>query len=638
MHQYAAPAAWRQTAHLPADLDPMAASPAHPQSGDELLAALVAPRRNYAHAVWLSLVIGVLILAPSAFMFEVYGRVLNSRSMSTLAWLLMAAVGIYAVLELVGLVRARVLQHAAELVSRRLTVRVFDATFSAGLRRQSGGSGLAMADLRTLCEFIHGPAVTGMLDVPAALVLLALLYLLNTWVGVLASVLALVLAVIAAVQQRLSSQPFGQAQHASAEAQLRAAGILRNAQVVASMGMGVALHRLWTRTQERFMLRLGQASEHAASAAAVTKFVSVTQGSLLLGLAVWVGMRGELLGGSGMAIVASILGGRAVAPISQVIGQWRQIGAARTAFERLAALLKVSPQEPPGMELPAPRGLLIAERVSAQAPGTGMPILRDVSLGCQAGKMVAVIGPTGSGKSTLARVLVGIWPTEGGKVRLDGADVYEWHKSQLGPHIGYLPQGVDLFDGTVAENIARFDTVDRERVQRAVDEAGIQEMVQALPQGLDTRIGDGGVQLSGGERQRFGLARALYGEPRLIVLDEPNASLDEAGERALAALLQRLKAREATLVVITHRPQLLELADFVLLMSDGKSVRFGPRDEVMAALRNANAQAMAPRGSAPPAAAQPARPAPSVSYSLGPTTTADAAAAAPGTVTPGGAG
>ncbi|MBI3154582.1 MAG: type I secretion system permease/ATPase [Burkholderiales bacterium] len=553
-----------------------------PTTGSELAGAIVGPWADYARAAGLSVAIGVLLLAPSAFMFEVYGRVLNSRSHQTLAWLLVAAVGIYAVLELLELARSRVLRRAASLVSRKLAVRVFDASFGAGLRRHPGGSGQAPADLKAVTEFVHSPALTGLLDLPAALLVLALLYAMSAWVGALATVFVLVMLGIGLLQERLSSRPFGEAQRASLEAQLRAAGILRNAQVIESMGMGSALHRLWARSQATFMLRLAQASERAGASMAATRMVSVLQGSLLLGLAVWLAVRGELAGGGGMAIVASILGGRVAAPISQVVGQWRQIGAARAAYLRLAELLRTIPADEPGMPLPAPQGLLIADQIVARAPGGEQPILNGVSLGCRAGQLVAVIGPTGCGKSTLARVLVGIWPSEGGKVRLDGADVHAWHKSQLGPYVGYLPQGVELFDGTVAENIARFDTIRPERVRRAIEDAGIEALVASLPQGLETRIGDGGVQLSGGERQRIGLARAVYGEPRLVVLDEPNASLDEAGDLALAALLQRLKARGATVVVITHRTQLLTLAELVLVMKDGRTARFGPRDEVLA--------------------------------------------------------
>lgn len=576
-------------------------------SPSELATALSQPRLHYAQAVWMSLVIGVLILAPSVYMFEVYGRVLNSRSHATLAWLLVAAVGIYAVLELMELARSRALRRASEQVARKLTPRVFTATFDAGVRRHPNGRGQAPADLRAVCDFIHSPAVTGVLDLPASMLCLVLLYAMSVWVGALATLMTLLQVVVAVLQERMSSRPYGEASRASAEAQVRAAGILRNAQVIESMGMGAALHNLWARSQARFMLGLSQASDRAGSATSATKLLSVVQGSLLLGLAVWLSLHGQLAGGPGMAIVASILGARVLAPMSQIMGQWRSIGSVRSAYARLVELLQFSPPEEAGMALPAPNGSLVAENLITTAPGTNVPILKGVTLGCRPGEMVAVIGPSGCGKSSLSRVLVGIWPSSGGKVRLDGADVYQWQKSGLGPHIGYLPQGVELFDGTVAENIARFDRVDDERVRRAIEQTGIGLLIASLPNGADTRIGDGGVQLSGGQRQRIGLARAVYGDPRLVVLDEPNSSLDEAGDTALMALLQQLKTRGATVVIITHRPQVLGLADYVMLMNEGATARFGPREEVLGALRAANernaAKANPPKAAAPTLAA-----------------------------------
>lgn len=579
----------------------------------ELSQALRQPRSHYLQAVALSLAIGLLILVPSVFMFEVYGRVLNSRNAGTLAWLLLAALGAYVVLELLELARSRVLRRASQQVTNRLMPRIFSATFDAKLQRLPGGNGQAPTDLRMLSDFMHSPAVTGMLDMPGAALCLLLLYVMSPWIGALATLMTLLLIVVGAVQERVSARPYGEANRAAAEAQMRAAGILRNAQVIRSMGMGGALHRLWLRSQARFMLGLGQASERAGSANAATKLLSVTQGSMLLGLAVWIAMQGELMGGPAMAIVASILGARVLAPIAQVVSQWRSIGGARSAYRRLDEMLRAVPAEKPGMALPAPQGLLIAEQVVASAPGASVPILKGVSLGCRPGEMVAVIGPSGCGKSTLARVLVGIWPSTAGKVRLDGADVYQWHKSQLGPHVGYLSQGVELFDGTVAENIARFETVDRELLQRAAEQAGILPLLDTLPQGLDTRIGDGGELLSGGQRQRIGLARAVYGDPQLVVLDEPNASLDEAGDQALMQLLQGLKARGATVVVITHRHQVLALAEHLMLMNEGATAKFGPRDEVLAALQPAQPRgpthAVAPQGVGMAAAAAPGAPA-----------------------------
>lgn len=588
---------------------PEVANAGPPQAADELKQALWSPGRLYLQAGWLSLVIGVLILAPSAYMFEVYGRVLNSRNAMTLAWLVVAAVGIYVVLELLELARLRILRRAAQEVSEQMSPRVLDATFDAGLKRIAGVGPQALADLRQVTDFIPSPAVTAALDLPASALCLLLLFAMSPYLGTLALLLAVGQVLIAVYQERRSSRPFGEANRASAMAQHQAAGILRNAQVVESMGMARALHKRWAGSQGKFMLGLAQASDKAGSANAATKVLTMAQSSLLLGLAAVLALQNQLNGGPGMVIVASILGGRVMAPMAQFIGQWRVIGNARSAYGRLARLLQTLPPQSPGMPLPEPKGVLTAEHLLVNAPGSSTPILRGVSLHCKPGQLLAIVGPSGGGKTTLARALVGLWPSSGGKVRLDGADVYDWHKSQLGQHVGYLAQGVELFDGTVAENIARFDKVDPQKLEQAVQDAGLTDLVAGLPNGLDTRIGDEGVLLSGGQRQRVGLARAVYGQPRLVVLDEPNASLDDAGDKALMALLQQLKAKGATVVVITHRNQVLALADNLLVLADGAVAKFGPRDEVLAALRAASEkQAGAAR---PPGGGAPANPAPS---------------------------
>lgn len=596
--------------------------PAGPVQG-ELREALGKPRRHYAQATRLSLVVGVLMLAPSWFMFEVYGRVLNSRNEATLAWLLLAAVGIYVVLELLDVARLRALARAGDEVSAALTPRVFDASFTAMLRRIPGGNAQGLSDLRTVTDFIQSSAVTAVLDLPAALLCLLLLSLMSPWLGVLALVAAAAQVAIGYFQERKSARPYGEANQAAAEAQLRAAGVFRNAQVIRAMGMEPAMHQRWTGSQRRFMLALGQASDKAGAGSAMTKFVVTTQSSLLLGLACWLALQNSLLGGPAMAIVASILGGRVLAPMAQLIGQWRAIGNARSAYTRLAALLENVPKEAPGMALPPPKGALLADNVVITPPGAPAPVIQGMSFGALPGEMLTIIGPSAAGKSTLARALIGVWPSIGGKVRLDGADVYTWHKSLLGPHVGYLPQTVELFDGTVAENIARFGSVDRAAVQAACEEVGIADFVDALPQGMDTPIGDDGANLSGGQRQRIGLARAVYGKPHLIVLDEPNSSLDDAGEKALLQLIAGLKQRGATVISITHRTSILQAADKVLLMNDGKVASFGPRDDVLGALKAANerlqnkAAPARPAGTAAPAGAaaaapgqpQPARPA-----------------------------
>ena len=573
----------------------MTPAPRAPTAQDKqpLKAAINAQRPLFRQAARLSFVVGVLMLAPSWFMFEVYGRVLDSRNLATLGWLLLLICGTYVVQELIELARSRVLFTAATAMDERLRERVFNVTFEASLRKVPGGTVQVFTDLRTLRDFIPSPAVTSAMDLPAALLCLALLYAISPWLGALAMVGAMLQVGLAYITEKRTLPQLTEAGQASIEAQNYANATLRNAQVIESMGMLGEVHRRWMLRQRRFLLRQGDASDTAGVTSTAAKLIQTMQSSLLLGAACWLSLYNNLLGGAGMMIVASILGGRVLAPMAQLVAQWRSIVGARDAYSRLSGLLeKLQPLEA-GMPLPAPKGMLSVEAVVAAAPGSTLPILKGVSFALRAGEVLMVVGPSAAGKTTLARLLMGLWPAASGKVRLDGADVHAWHKSQLGRHLGYLPQGVELFDGTVAENIARFGKVNMALVREASDRVGITEMIEQLPEGFDTRIGEEGAVLSGGQRQRLGLARAVYDSPRFVVLDEPNSSLDEAGETSLLSLLLALKAGGATVVAITHRTTLLGAADKLLVLNDGQVAAFGPRDEVLAGLKKANEQARA---------------------------------------------
>jgi ATP-binding cassette, subfamily C, bacterial exporter for protease/lipase len=563
-------------------------------------------RKLFIQAGWLSVATGLLALTPSWYMFEVYGRVLDSRNAYTLLMLSLMVLGVYVVLELLELVRARILDNAGERIEHRLRARLFDAAFDANLRRQPGGNTQVFNDLRTLREFVSGPPVTAVLDTPAAVVCLALLFAINPWLGVLALVGAGLQAVLALLTEKRTMPLLTKAMQASIQAQNYAGGALRNAQVIESMGMMRNLHARWARLQRQFLSRQAEASDYGGITSAAAKLIQMMQGSILLGAAALLMLRNDLWGGAGMMIVASILGTRVLNPLAQLVGSWRLVVNVRDAATRLELVLNRHNPAAEGMPLPAPKGLLQVENVVAGAPGNQAPILRGINFAARPGEVVAVIGPSAAGKSTLCRLLVGIWPAAAGKVRLDGADVYGWNKAELGPHIGYLPQTVELFDGTVAENVARFGDVDLEAVRAAIAAVGLTDTVEALPEGFDTRIGDEGAVLSGGQRQRLGLARAIYRNPNFLVLDEPNSSLDEAGEKGLVQLLQALKQRGATCIVITHRTTLLGAADKLLILNDGQVSAFGPRDDVLAALKKANDQARAQLEARQAAGARPA--------------------------------
>jgi ATP-binding cassette subfamily C exporter for protease/lipase len=452
-----------------------------------------------------------------------------------------------------------------------------------------------LTDLKTVRDFIASPALLAMMDVPLALLYIVVIFMINPIIGCLSIVGALLQVGLAYLTQRDTQPSLMAANSAAIAAQNYASSSLRNAQVIEAMGMHGSIHSRWMKRQREFLVRQAGASDHASAYASLSKFVQLVQSSLLIGAGCWLTIKGMFPGGAGLVIVASILGGRVLTPIVQVIGMWKHVANARDAHGRLDRLLQAVPLQESGMPLPPPTGLLAVEAVTAGAPGSAAAIIKGVSFVVPVGEVVAIIGPSASGKSTLARLMVGIWPTASGKVRLDGVDIFPWNKAELGPYIGYLPQNVELFDGTVAENIARFSEPDMTKVEAAGRAVGIHDTVLALDDGYETPIGDDGCYLSGGQRQRIALARAIYGNPRFIVLDEPNSSLDEAGEQALLHTLLALKAQGTTVMIITHRTNILAAVDRMLVLQDGQLKAYGPRDEVAAALlRGASPDARAP--------------------------------------------
>lgn len=556
----------------------------------ELKEALLALRPYFKRAFWFSIIASLLVLAPTGYMLEVYDRVVNSRSFSTLAMLTLAVVGAYIVMELLEWSRAQILHAAGIELDRRLGDRVFNAIFAANLRRLPGGNVQPMSDFRVLRDFIQSPAVTAAMEAPVALVFMVLIFAISPVLGWVAVVGAILQTFVGWMNERATQPPLVAANRSAFGAQQYADGTLRNAQVIEAMGMQRDIHKRWAEKQREFLGLQAIASDRAGGYQALTKFLQTTMGSLLLGLAAWLLLRNSLNGGSAMLIIASILGGRMLAPLVQVVTQWRSVINVRDSYGRLNQLLMAVPAPAKAMPLPPPRGLLQAEGVVATAPGSTVPILRGVAFALNPGEVLAVVGPSASGKTTLARTLVGLWPSAGGKVRLDGADVYAWDKAELGPHLGYLPQDVELFDGTIGENIARFGAVEPAKVEAAARAVGLHEFILGLPQGYDSPVGREGAMLSGGQRQRVGLARAIYGDPVLVVLDEPNSSLDEAGDAALAAAVMALKSRGTTFVVMTHRTSILPVVDKMLVLRDGQVQAFGPRDEVLAALNKAAQQ------------------------------------------------
>ena len=542
---------------------------------------------SYKKAVFYSLLIGVLSMGPTLFMLEVYDRVVNSRNVTTLMMLILLVVGSYIVMELLELVRHDFLQQVALRLDQKFRDKLFNVAFEANLRRLTGGTVQSFNDLKTLREFIPSGAVMAILDAPMALVFLLIVFVVSPWLGVLALIGAMVQVWIAYNTERKTMPVLSEANRGAIDAQNYANGVLRSPQVIESMGMLGNIHERWMVKQRRFLQLQAIASDTGGLNNAASKLIQTLQGSLLLGAACWLTLKGQMLGGGGMMIVASTLGGMVLKPLVQLVAQWRMVVNARDALQRLEGLVGFFPDKPASMPLPAPKGVLTVETLVAGAPNSPVAIIKGVSFGVMPGECVMVIGPSASGKTTLARLIMGLWPASNGKVRLDGADVFNWNKTELGPYIGYLPQTVELFDGTLAENVSRFGVLDKEEVVRVIAQVGLQEVVAQLPDGLSTRIGEEGAVLSGGQRQRVALARAIYGKPKLIVLDEPNSNLDEAGEQALLQTLASLKVQGASVLVITHRTSILPQADKLLMLRDGQVAMFGQRDEVLQALQKA---------------------------------------------------
>lgn len=561
-------------------------------------------RRAFVSVGCFSAVINLLMLVPAIYMLQIYDRVLPSGNEMTLLMLTLILLGLFALMGGLEYLRSMLVIRLGNRLDLRLNGAVHAATFQANLRSGALQASQTLGDLTTLRQFVTGSALFAFFDAPWFPIYLAVIFLFDPWLGLFALFGSLILLLLAWLNERMSSPLLAEAGMLHIQSGTTATAHLRNAEVISAMGMLPALFRRWLSVYLKFLQRQQAASEKAAAISAATRFVRLSLQSLVLGFGALLAVEGRIT--PGMMIAASILTSRTLAPIEQLISTWKQWHGARQAWRRLDALLLAYPQAAAGMSLPRPAGRLELDRVSALPPGAqpgpgARAVFSQVSLLLPAGETLAVLGPSGSGKSTLARLLVGAAAPFSGRVRLDGADVFQWNKDELGPAIGYLPQDVELFAGTLSENIARFGKTDAEEVVCAARQAGVHDLILQLPQGYDTVLGENGAGLSGGQRQRIGLARALYGKPALVVLDEPNASLDEAGDAALAAALQSMKQSGTTVVLITHRRPLLALSDHILMLSPGQPAIFGPAHKVMQALAQAQAarQGQAPSAQAP---------------------------------------
>lgn len=549
----------------------------------ELTATLWAFRREFLVVGIFSMVANVLMLVPTIYMLQVFDRVLVSRSELTLLFVSLITLFLFVVMSFAEWARSRLLVRAGVRLDEVLNARVFNAAFEASLSQSGAAPQRAFSDLTQIRQFMTGNGIFALFDVPWAPVYVLVLFFLHPFLGWVAIVFAILQALLAWFGHRRTVAPSEEASKAQSDLNVYVQSKLRNAEVIESMGMLGGLRARWAERHKAYMHKQGSAQGLTHRIQVYSKFLRYCQQSFALAAGALLVIDGQL--SPGAMIAANVLTTRALAPIDALVGIWRSFIGARSAFGRLEELLENHPERDPALTRVAPTGALALRDVTATAEGRETPILQGVSLEANPASVTVIVGPSGSGKSTLARVMIGIWPESTGEVLLDGRPLASWDRTELGPHLGYLPQDIELFEGSIAENIARFAEVNSELVIAAARCAGLHDMILRMPKGYDTQIGEAGGTLSGGQRQRLGLARAVYGDPAFIVLDEPNANLDDVGEQALGRAIMELKNKGKTVVLITHRPSAIALADRLVVMQEGRVQIQGPRDAVLAELR-----------------------------------------------------
>lgn len=530
--------------------------------------------------VALSLAINLMLLASPLFMLQVYDRVLSSRSMPTLVTLLGLLAAVFAAATHLDLIRARILNRVAAHFATSLSEKIFGTVLNQEIEKSAHYGNQPLQDLQSLRQFATGTGLGIFFDMPWVPIYLLLAYLLHPMLGLLTVTAAIILIGLAIANERRTAKLSVVANAQLAKSNKVFESARRGAEVLRSMSMEPAYFRRWSQTFSAGHQSLVTATDRSSSFHMSAKYLRLFLQSACLALGAALAIRGEVSAGS--IIAATIILSRALAPVEQATGQWTHLQGVYAAYRRLQQLLETSPSKLEPLRLPDATGALTVENLTMAAPGAQRPILSGINFSLSPGDSVAIIGPTGCGKSTLARGIAGVWAPVGGAIRLDGATLDNWPKHQLGIATGYVPQDIELFAGTISENISRFtDSPDAEAVVKAAKRANVHDMILQLPDAYMTEIGEGGAKLSGGQRQRIALARALFGDVRLVVLDEPNSNLDDAGETALSQTLAQLRAEAITVVIVSHRPQCLKAVDNILVLSNGQQAAFAPRDKIL---------------------------------------------------------
>lgn len=560
----------------------------------DLVEALALCKGAFISAAGFSLVINLLQLVPTIYMLQLYDRVVPTGNLSTLTMLTLILMVLFITQGILEWVRSQILVR----VSTRLEVLLSDRLYKVAYKLALYSSGQRAStqpldDLTALRQFLTGNGLFAFFDAPWVPIYLGVMFIFHPWYGWAAVATAILLVIVAVTQEKATNSLLSEANNAAAVGRNLMNKNLRNAEVLEAMGMLPNIQKRWVKSVHKVLDSQAIASSRAGLISTLSKLIRLSSQSLILALGAYLVIANEIT--SGLMIAGSILLGRALAPIDIVIGSWKGFISARGQYRRLNELLLQVPAETPKMSLPAPQGNFQLEAAVITPPGAKSPVIKGLSITIPKGDVVGVIGASGAGKSTLARGLLGIWPTSSGKIRLDGAEVFTWNRHELGPNIGYLPQDIELFEGTISENIARFGEVNPETVVAAAQIADVHDLILRLPEGYNTFIGANGGNLSGGQRQRIGLARALYGNPSIVVLDEPNSNLDEQGELALGRAIQQMKQNQTTVIVITHRNNVLANVDKLLVLNDGQLSVYGPKDQVIAHLQQLAQQAAQPK-------------------------------------------
>ena len=555
-------------------------------------------RRALGVAFGLTFVIDLLGLTPMLYMMSAYDRVLTSRSGVTLVSLTLVVLGFYVFWSALEWIRSRLMVRLSLRIDWELAADVFDASFRRFVDRRNVNVHQVLGDLVSLRQFMTGAPVLALMDAPFAVVFIVVAGIFHPYLALFAAVAAVLMVILSIITLRWTSPLLKQANNANAEASRVAANGLKQADTALALGMMRAVRNRWYAQHRQFLSHQVNASEASGLLGGVSGFLQKALPSLQLGLAVFLAMEGLITGG--MVIVASMLIGKAVAPVQKLIASWKDIVAARQAYDRLSELMRQDQgHSATRMTLPPPSGQLTVTAAAAVPPGSDKPVLMDIQFALEPGQVMAIVGPSAAGKTSLVKLLLGIWRPARGSVRLDGVELSDWNHDDVGPRLGYVPQEIDFHEGTVADNIARLGTVDAQQVVAAAQAIQMHETILKFPKGYDTPLGEGGFTPSGGQRQRLAIARALYGMPRYVVMDEPNSNLDEQGEQALMETVRVLKEAGSTVIITTHRPRLIGMVDRMLVLREGRQVAFGDAQEIMQALRKL--QVVASQESAPSA-------------------------------------